>query len=239
VWISHAHGDHYFGVFRILEVFARDWEVGDPQLLVVGPTELRRWIHAHASISQNTRLRDCYSYVTCAEMGTKPDVANLFQARFKATLSNVRVNHCADAWGLVFRHNSGYKLVYSGDTQYCEALVDAGRAATVLIHEATFSPDRADEASFKSHSTILDAVLAGERMKAERVILTHFSTRKLVSCLIGDGPTPPDFFDFKNLSAWDRSIPAFDCVEFKFKQLESLPDARRQILHVVEKSCEQ
>lgn len=32
-------------------------------------------------------------------------------------------------------------LVSTGDTRPCQALVDAGQGATLLVHEATFEPD--------------------------------------------------------------------------------------------------
>jgi ribonuclease BN (tRNA processing enzyme) len=30
---------------------------------------------------------------------------------------------------------------FAGDTRPCKALIDAGKGATLLIHEATFEPD--------------------------------------------------------------------------------------------------
>jgi ribonuclease Z len=41
--------------------------------------------------------------------------------------------------------------VYSGDTQPCAALVEAGQGATVLVHEATFEDELVDEARAKKH----------------------------------------------------------------------------------------
>lgn len=43
------------------------------------------------------------------------------------------VVHCADAWGLVLHHSSGWRLVYSGDTRPCDALVREGIGATLLV----------------------------------------------------------------------------------------------------------
>ena len=52
----------------------------------------------------------------------------------------MRVEHCHDAWGLVVTSAAGWKLVLSGDTRPCARLRDAGRGATLLVHEATFEP---------------------------------------------------------------------------------------------------
>ncbi len=47
----------------------------------------------------------------------------------------VPVQHCRDAFGVVLHLRCGIKLVYSGDTRPCDALVLAGFGAALLIHE--------------------------------------------------------------------------------------------------------
>ena len=64
-------------------------------------------------------------------------------------LYSVPVVHCPQAFGVVLRATEkvnsagkvipGWKVVYSGDTRPCPALIDASRDATVLIHEVSFS----------------------------------------------------------------------------------------------------
>ena len=68
-------------------------------------------------------------------------------------------------------------MVYSGDTRPCDALVAAGRGATLLIHEATFDDDLADDARAKRHSTRSEALDVAARMGAYRTLLTHLSQR--------------------------------------------------------------
>lgn len=92
-------------------------------------------------------------------------------------LLSVPVQHCADAHALVLTHCSGFKLVYSGDTEPCPALQAAGRGATLLVHEATFGSCLEDQARRKRHSTVGEAVAAAAAMGAYRTILTHFSQR--------------------------------------------------------------
>jgi ribonuclease BN (tRNA processing enzyme) len=57
-----------------------------------------------------------------------------------ASWQSVAVEHCADAYGLVMRHVSGWSLVFSGDSRPCRRLREAGGGCTLLIHEATFEP---------------------------------------------------------------------------------------------------
>lgn len=62
-----------------------------------------------------------------------------------ASLTSVPVVHCPHAFGVVLeseartqpdgKRRKGWKIVYSGDTRPCQALVDASEGATVLIHE--------------------------------------------------------------------------------------------------------
>ncbi len=52
---------------------------------------------------------------------------------------------------------------YSGDTRPCDALVEAGTDATLLIHEATFEDGMAEEARDKYHSTTSEAIDVGLR----------------------------------------------------------------------------
>ncbi|XP_021862861.2 tRNase Z TRZ3, mitochondrial [Spinacia oleracea] len=103
------------------------------------------------------------------------------------TLISFPVVHCPQAFGVVLqagdRINSigevipGWKMVYSGDTRPCQALIDASRGATVLIHEATFEDALVDEAVARNHSTTKEAIEVGEEAGVYRIILTHFSQR--------------------------------------------------------------
>ena len=38
------------------------------------------------------------------------------------------VDHCPQAYGLVLTHKEGWKIVYSGDTRPCQALIEAGKS---------------------------------------------------------------------------------------------------------------
>lgn len=73
------------------------------------------------------------------------------------------VEHRGRAYGLALEHESGWKVVYSGDTKPCDALVEAGKGATLLIHEATLEDDKPDVAAAKGHSTFAQAIDIGRR----------------------------------------------------------------------------
>jgi ribonuclease Z len=92
-------------------------------------------------------------------------------------IKNTRVFHCPQSYGVAITFESGIKLVYSGDTRPTKRLVDIGKDATILIHEATFDDGKSEEAVAKKHSTVSEALDIAKSMNACRVILTHFSQR--------------------------------------------------------------
>lgn len=99
------------------------------------------------------------------------------------SVQNTRVTHCWQSYGVaitILNENPGnedIKIVYSGDTRPCSELVELGKDATILIHEATFENMLIDEAIKKQHSTTIEALSQATKMNAFRCILTHFSQR--------------------------------------------------------------
>lgn len=71
----------------------------------------------------------------------------------------------------------GRKLVLSGDTRPCEAMVEAARNADVLIHESTFSDDDQARALETRHSTAREAGRVAQQAGVRRLVLTHLSSR--------------------------------------------------------------
>ncbi|HEX8539056.1 MAG TPA: ribonuclease Z [Cystobacter sp.] len=71
----------------------------------------------------------------------------------------------------------GRRLVISGDTRPCPALVKASRDADLLIHESTFSDDEQARALETRHSTAREAAQVAREAGARRLILTHLSSR--------------------------------------------------------------
>jgi len=71
----------------------------------------------------------------------------------------------------------GRKIVFGGDTVFCENLVHLSKNADLLIHEATFSQQEEDLAERNFHSTTTVAAQVAMKAKVKQLILTHISPR--------------------------------------------------------------
>jgi ribonuclease BN (tRNA processing enzyme) len=85
-------------------------------------------------------------------------------------LLSAPLNHTPQSLGFRIEDNSGRVVVYSGDTGYCEAIVDLARGADLLILESSF-PDGQEIAG---HLTPSQAGNIATRSGVKRLLLTHF-----------------------------------------------------------------
>ena len=86
------------------------------------------------------------------------------------TVASVPVNHTPHSLGFRIEDSSGKVIVYSGDTGYCEEMVDLARDADLLILESSFP----DEKEIKGHLTPSRAGDIATRSGAKKLLLTHF-----------------------------------------------------------------
>ena len=71
----------------------------------------------------------------------------------------------------------GRKIVYSGDTLPCKAIVEAAENANLLVHDACFAEADSALAKEKKHSTAAQAAETAKAAGAKKLLLTHFSNR--------------------------------------------------------------
>jgi ribonuclease Z len=82
--------------------------------------------------------------------------------------------------GIVGESRTGRRLVFSGDTRPCDAILAAALDADVLVHEATFLDEDLERARETGHSTAREAAELARDADVRLLALTHLSTRYAV-----------------------------------------------------------
>ncbi len=167
IFVTHLHGDHYLGIFGLLQtmhLMSREKE-----LLIIGPGRLSSILNAYASSGLLNIGFPLYFEPLHEGTVYKDD---------KIAVSSFLVDHIPSSYGYVIdiiRNNK--RITYTGDTRPCHSIVDNSKNVDVLIHESTFTSDMAEEAHAQGHSTALDAAMAAVNAKADLLVLTHISAR--------------------------------------------------------------
>jgi ribonuclease BN (tRNA processing enzyme) len=169
VLLSHLHGDHFAGVpFLVLDgQFGRR----DRPLTVAGPPGTReRVVSTMELLFPGSSLADRRFHTNLVELppGAPSAIGPL-------TVTGFPVEHPSGAPAYALRVEwAGRAVVYSGDTEWCETLVDAARGADLFVCEAySFArriPYHLDHATLARHL---------DRIRARRVILTHLGPEML------------------------------------------------------------
>lgn len=165
VLLSHLHGDHFGGLpFLILDgQFSRRTR----PLVVAGPPGTRARTEAAMEVffpgSSRISRRFTIEFVELAE--------RVASAVGPATATPFEVAHASGAPSYALRVEYGGKvIVYSGDTEWTESLVEATRGADLFVCEAYFF-----EKKIKYHLDYRTLRDQRERLGCRRLILTHMS----------------------------------------------------------------
>lgn len=174
VFITHLHGDHYLGVFGLLQtmhlmrksglisIFAPKG-FGELANTVLGPVSKR--------LGYQLEIKEITPGVLYTGQGVE--------------VRAYPVNHTVEAYG--FHLKIGDKtLCYTGDTAPTLSVVENCASVHILIHEATFTSDEAEEAREEKHSTARDAAIIASRTEAKTLVLTHISARHEKQDLLRD-----------------------------------------------------
>ncbi|CAI9558566.1 unnamed protein product [Staurois parvus] len=146
VFVSHIHADHHSGLPHVLYERERALRsCGKPfsPVFLVAPTLVMTWLnlfHDHCqAFLHNISVIPAHNLIEGAKGGC-PKIRSLISSLLEMyqfeKFQTCFVRHCKMAFGCAVIHQSGWKLVFSGDTMPCEALIKMGKNATLLIHEA-------------------------------------------------------------------------------------------------------
>uniref|UniRef100_A0A915HM66 ribonuclease Z n=1 Tax=Romanomermis culicivorax TaxID=13658 RepID=A0A915HM66_ROMCU len=216
IFISHLHADHQMGLFSILSRRKEAFEklnLNYEPVFIVGPADLFK-IHFLYSKYIDDVMPLAKRVPSNGEAHLTENSLREIRGRLHLrSLNVVKVMHPKSAYGLIFTTSKGYKVVYSGDTLESTRLINAGRDADLLIHEATLDDSRVADAKTKYHCTIGQAIDVCRKMRAKFSILTHISGRY---------PTMPLATDEQIEQCGDDMCFAFDFMRFTPKYVEMI-----------------
>ncbi|XP_041075596.1 zinc phosphodiesterase ELAC protein 2-like [Polyodon spathula] len=187
IFISHMHADHHTGLLNVLLQRERALNsLGLPftPVLLVAPLQIMTWLNQYHDHCQGILSHINIIPVTFLTEGaddpkykTKIFIQSLLKKLDLEKFQTSVVRHCKNAFACSLTHRSGWKIVFSGETMPCDALVQLGKDAMLLIHEATLEDGMEDEATEKKHSTTSQAIGIGMEMNAKFIMLNHFNQR--------------------------------------------------------------
>jgi ribonuclease BN (tRNA processing enzyme) len=170
IFISHLHGDHYSGLVWWL-VHAQHIAKRTQPLEVFGPPGIKdRFIAAAEALFPGSSAVPRRFDLTFAELviGVPREAGGVRVTAFEAS-------HPSGAPSYALRFEAGGKiLAFSGDSEWVESLVPAGRDADLFIMEcSTFVGEPRYHLSWSTIAAHLD------RIGARRVLLSHMGEAML------------------------------------------------------------
>jgi len=166
IFITHMHGDHYLGLFGMLQSMhlldKRD------ELDIIAPSPLVDLINTMIE-KKHVKLTYPYSLRSVAE-------GEVFSDN-KIAVNAFSVNHIPESYGYEIVLKNGKRIVYTGDTAFYEKIAEISKNAELLIHESTFTSRDREEAVAEKHSTAYDAGFIASCAQVKQLVLTHISPR--------------------------------------------------------------
>jgi ribonuclease Z len=176
VFISHLHGDHFFGLIGLLNsmhLLGRKEE-----LHLYAPAMLHEIINIQMEVSQTT-LKYPLIFHPLNMNGY-----DLLLEQERISVHSFPLRHSIPACGFVFREKNQPRrfheprsYAYCSDTSYSEQIIPYIQEVGLLYHEATFMHDLAAAAADKFHSTAIEAATIAAKAKVRKLLIGHFSAR--------------------------------------------------------------
>jgi ribonuclease BN (tRNA processing enzyme) len=170
VFVSHLHGDHFGGLpFLLLD--AQFYSRRVAPLTLVGPPGFRERLMQAMEIffPGSSRVRRKFATeIVEIDAGATSTVNGV-------AVTPYRVEHACGAPPFALRFAcEGKVIAYTGDTEWAETLVEAGRDADLLIAEALFFERRV-----KYHLDYATVKAKLAQIGAKRLVLTHMGPEML------------------------------------------------------------
>ena len=183
IFISHLHGDHYYGLPGLLNTFTLTNRT-TPLHLYATP-ELKELIDLQLRVSSSSfGFEFNFHPITTAE--TLLDLPGISVDCFP-------VSHRIPCWGFIFKTKGKTARVKEGETlrepippssyafcadsKYDESILEHIKGCNLVYHESTYLDDQAEKAEARFHSTSTGAATIALKANAGRLLLGHFSSK--------------------------------------------------------------
>ncbi|HIH18996.1 TPA: ribonuclease Z [Candidatus Micrarchaeota archaeon] len=212
IFISHLHLDHFLGVFGLVETMKLNER--KEKLAVYGPKgskatfgkkEFVEIIEIDEDFQQDFGEFTVAAFKTAHERGSlgfcfqEKEKVRFFEEKAKSLgirgsmftkimkEGKLKIGDKPVKLADVTYRQAGKKIAYTSDTMPCAATAKSAKGADLLIHEATFSEDKKEEALESKHSTAAQAAAIAKKAGVKKLLLTHISGRyKDASQLVGE-----------------------------------------------------
>jgi len=172
IFISHLHGDHYYGLPGLLNSYSLNNR--DKPLHVYATPLLKEIIDLQLKAA-DARLNFELIFHPITEATTLLKMDDI-------EISCFPVTHRIPCWGFVFTHHKKktgetLKYAYCADTKYDDSILPNISGSNLLYHESTYLADQSEKANSRFHSTSIEAATIAKQAKAGRLLLGHFSSK--------------------------------------------------------------
>lgn len=171
VFISHLHGDHYFGLPGLITTMNRKGR--KKSLKIHGPKGLKE------ILTTMFKYGNCWTSfdLVINEIG---DDNELLHIDHQLKVETFKLDHrvvCNAFKFTINEQNKIFKYAYCSDTAYNPQIINKLKGIDLLYHEATFLKQHNLLAFKTKHSTSIDAANIAKEANVEMLLMGHFSTR--------------------------------------------------------------
>lgn len=171
IFISHLHGDHFFGILGLLSVYYLNGRTRP--LHIYANQQIEKFIQVLLETT-NTVLDFLliFHYL-------KPETAAIILETKDLTVVAFPLTHRVPTHGFLFsdKQNISNSFAYCSDTLFDPEIVNYLKEVRLLYHEATFGDDKIESAANKSHSTARQAAQIAKMANVSQLIIGHFSAK--------------------------------------------------------------